>query len=196
MNLHALVAMAPTLRLQTDRLVLRRLRDADVATLVAHEQDRRIMQWIRDPEPLTAIRDRVRGLLADWTGADGQWLALGIEPKGAAAIAGIVVGRVTAAIHETMEIGYRLTTEVHRRGYGFETCTRLLDLLFGEIAVHKVTALCTTENEPSWRLMEKLGMQREARLREYTRLGGRWRDEFVYGLLAREWRDRDRDAAT
>lgn len=32
--------------------------------------------------------------------------------------------------------------------------------------------------------MHALGMQREGCLRQFSRLGGAWQDEFVYGLLA------------
>ena len=146
------------------------------------------MRWIRDPQPLEAIEARSRGLADPWQGLDGQWLALAVVPKAQQQMVGIVVCRVTVAANETMEIGYRLQVDVHRRGYGFEACTRLFDHLIGEIGVRKLVAYCVAANEPSWRLLEKLGMQREAVLREYTFLDGSWRDEFVYGLLAREWR--------
>ena len=129
-------------------------------------------------------------MLGAWTGADGEWLTLAVAPRSEPVMAGIVVCRVTQAANETMELGYRLHPSVHRRGYAFEACTRLLDHLFGTVRVHKVVAYCTADNEPSWRLMAKLGMQREGLLREYTHLGGQWRDEFVYGLLAHERRGR------
>jgi RimJ/RimL family protein N-acetyltransferase len=145
------------------------------------------MRWIRDPQPLAAITERATGLAAPWQGLDGEWLALAVVPNERPAMVGIVVCRVTVAANATMEIGYRLQPDVHRRGYAFEACTALCGFLFAEIGVRKLVAWCVAENEPSWRLMEKLGMQREARFREYTQLDGQWRDEFVYGLLAREW---------
>jgi len=187
-NLSALVAAAPHLRIETPRLVLRRLDPGDVSTAIAHEQDRAIMRWIRDPQPLAAIEERSRALAASWRGQDGEWLAIAIVPRERAAMIGIVVCRVTVAANETMEIGYRLQPDVHRQGFCFEACSALCEFLFTQIAVRKLVAYCVADNEPSWRLMEKLGMTREARFREYTQLGGQWRDEFVYGLLAREWR--------
>lgn len=188
MDLQALVAAAPDLRLRSERLLLRRLHEADVQTAVAHELDRRIMRWIRDPMPAADVEHRVRLAVAPWTGEDGRWLLLVVAARAAPEhMLGIVCCRVTEREHETMEIGYRMHFDAQRRGYAFEACSRLLDHLFGEIGVRKVVALCVADNEPSWRLMAKLGMQREGRLREYSRLDGRWHDEFVYGLLAREW---------
>lgn len=190
MKLDHLVALAPTLRLSTDRLVLRRMQEHDVATAIAHESDRSIMRWIRDPQPPEEIERRTRDLLKPWSGADGQWLVPVIADRVTDEMLGIVCCKVTMAELETMEIGYRLHPGVFRRGYATEACTALIDLLFGAIEVRKLVALCVIENEPSWRLMAKLGMQREARLREYSFLDGAWRDEIVAGLLRTEWLER------
>ena len=188
MELSRFVAAAVDLRLDTDHVGLRRLCRDDVPVALAHEQDRRIMQWIRDPEPLAAMQDRIQAMLGAYTGADGEWLTLAIAPKDRAEMAGIVVCRVTTAAHEAMEIGYRLHPALHRRGYAFAACSRLIDHLFREVRLHKVVAHCVADNEPSWRLMEKLGMRREGLHRECTKLAGGWRDVYWYGLLANEWR--------
>ena len=187
MNLGDLVAKAPSLSLAGPRLALRRFTAADIPFAIEHEQDRAVMQWIRDPQPIEAMRERAETMAAPWRGNDGEWLAFTVVPPELGRAVGIVVCRVTIAAHETMEIGYKLEPGVQRRGYGLEACTTLCSFLFGDVRVRKLIALCAVENVPSWRLMEKLGMQREACLREYSFLSGAWRDEFVYGLLAREW---------
>jgi RimJ/RimL family protein N-acetyltransferase len=188
MQLQRLVAAAVDLRLESERLVLRRLVRDDVPVALAHEQDRRIMQWIRDPEPLAAMQDRIQAMFSAWTGADGEWLTLAVAPKAMTEMAGIVVCRVTNAANEAMEIGYRLHPSVHRRGFALEACTLLVGHLFGVVGLHKVVAHCVADNEASWRLMEKLGMRREGLFRDGTKLGGGFRDVCWYGLLANEWR--------
>lgn len=188
MRLEEFVAAVPDLALTTERLLLRPMRAADVPTCVAHEQNRATMRWIRDPVPLAEIEARVRSCLEPWDGADGKWLLLMVERRADQQVLGIVCCRVTDADHETMEIGYRLDDAFHRQGYGEEATRALITHLFGAVGVRKLIALCAVENEASWRLMRKLGMTEEARLREYSRLDGAWRDEFVYGLLRREWR--------
>ncbi|MBL8748248.1 MAG: GNAT family N-acetyltransferase [Planctomycetes bacterium] len=184
MELARFVASAVDLRIETERLVLRRMVRADADVALAHEQDRAMMQWIRDPQPMAAMQERIQAMFGAWTGGDGEWLTLAVAPKATDAMLGIVVCRVTQAANEAMEIGYRLHPSVHRRGYAFEACARLVDHLFAAVRVHKVVAHCVLENEASWRLMEKLGMRREAVFRDYTKLGGAWRDACFYGLLA------------
>lgn len=188
MHLARLVGLAPTLTLPTERLVLRRLRAADAPTALAHEQDRRIMRWIHDPLPPGTMRDRVEAMQAPWAGDDGEWLALAITLRGDDQPIGFAFWRVTALANDTLEIGYRLAPAVHRHGYGQEAMRELIRFLFEVGCAHKLIACCVAENTPSWRLLEKLGMQREGLLREHSHLDGAWRDECVYGLLARDWR--------
>ncbi len=189
MDLLRLIDLAPSLSLRTARLHLRRFTADDVPMAIAQENDRRIMRWIRDAQEPAAVQARAEGLAAPWRGLDGEWLTLTVVPHDTGMAAGIVVMRVTTAASATMEFGYRLSLDVHRRGYGFEACVATCAFLFATIGVRKLVAYCAADNVASWRLMEKLGMQREAQLREYTLLDGGWRDEFVYGLLAREWQE-------
>jgi len=188
MDLPLLVASAPALELPSARLVLRRFTAADIGLVTAQESDRALMRWIRDPEPADVVRARGEAMASPWLGRDGEWLAFTIVPHREQRAVGIVVCRLGTAANETMEIGYRLDASVHRCGYTLEACARLAAFLFEVVRVHKLVAWCVADNEPSWRLLEKLGMRREACLRQYTRLGGAWRDELVYGLLADEWR--------
>jgi RimJ/RimL family protein N-acetyltransferase len=52
----------------------------------------------------------------------------------------------------------------------------------------KVWATADARNVASWRVMEKLGMQREAYLRSHRLLRGERVDVVQYGLLRREWK--------
>ncbi len=183
-----LVAIAPTLRLETPRLVLRRLDARDEAVAIAHEQDRRIMRWIRDQQPMEAIRERTQKILSPWSGAEGEFLVMAVTPRDDDAMLGIVVARFASIADMTMEVGYRLHPDVHRKGYTFEAMSRWIDFLCDEHSVRKLTGWVAAPNEPSWRLLEKLGFLHEATFREHMQLAGEWVDARVYGLLARERR--------
>ena len=181
----ALRQRATDLRLVTPRLTLRRFAARDLDTARAHELDRRIMGQIRDPEPAEALDARIRALIEPWQADEGEWLGLVIALDDA--MIGLAAFRVVSHANQTVEIGYRLALEHQRRGYALEACRALLAFLIGTLEVRKVVAFCVVDNQPSARLLEKLGMRCEGRLREFSMLGGRWQDEFAYGLLAREW---------
>ena len=62
-----------------------------------------------------------------------------------------------------------------------------LDLAFGDLGLHRVTAGCFADNVASWRVMEKAGMRREQHgIRDawHAELG--WVDGYTYAVLADE----------
>ena len=59
---------------------------------------------------------------------------------------------------------------------------------FDQMGLHRIAARTGRHNERSWRLMERLGMRREAHFRESQVVEGVWCDEFAYAVLAGEWR--------
>ena len=89
-----------------------------------------------------------------------------------------------------VDIGYTFDPAYQGREYATEAVGELVRYLFEDRAKHKVTADCDTRNDGSWRLLERLGFTREAAFRAAFRDGDSWGDEYVYGLLADEWRQR------
>jgi RimJ/RimL family protein N-acetyltransferase len=71
-------------------------------------------------------------------------------------------------------------------------CRRCSGSAFEQLRLRRVTAECFTANEPSWRLMERLGMRRETHtVRESLHRSGTWLDGFGYALLAEEWQTQE-----
>ncbi|RNM12812.1 GNAT family N-acetyltransferase [Nocardioides pocheonensis] len=88
------------------------------------------------------------------------------------------------------EIGWCLDPAVQGQGLATEAVRELVRLSFEELGFRRLVAHCFAANEPSWRLMERLGMRREAHTRqESLHRSGTWMDGLSYGLLADEWRD-------
>jgi RimJ/RimL family protein N-acetyltransferase len=89
------------------------------------------------------------------------------------------------------EIGYALGIHYRGRGYATEAAGALMDYAFAELGLHRIQATTSADNPDSYKVMERLGMRREAHLREATLRDGAWVDELIYAILAREWRARD-----
>ncbi|WP_449407412.1 GNAT family N-acetyltransferase [Microbacterium maritypicum] len=86
------------------------------------------------------------------------------------------------------ELGWVLDPAHTGRGYATEAIRAVIDACFGPLGLRRVHAGCFADNEPSWRLMERIGMRRE----EYSRKtalhrSGEWLDGINYGILAEEW---------
>ncbi|KJB95067.1 hypothetical protein N826_06900 [Skermanella aerolata KACC 11604] len=90
-------------------------------------------------------------------------------------------------------MGFILMKEHHGRGFATEAVHAVLDHAFGALGLHRFTLRIDPENLPSQRVAQKLGFKLEGRMRESFPVGGRFRDELVFGLLEREWREKDPD---
>lgn len=88
----------------------------------------------------------------------------------------------------THEIGWAIGRPHQRQGYATEAARALLAHAFETLRCHRVIATCQPENVASWRVMDKLGMRREAHFRQgLFREIGEWWDEYFYALLAEEY---------
>mgnify|MGYP001058006127 CR=1 len=102
-----------------------------------------------------------------------------------------VRGRVTLALLNDSirewEIGWAIHPQDWGKGIATEAAQRLLEFAFAELQAHRVVAFSHAENAASLRIMEKLGMQQDGRLRETRLWKDQWSDEVVYSILDREW---------
>jgi RimJ/RimL family protein N-acetyltransferase len=66
----------------------------------------------------------------------------------------------------------------------------MLALGFDGLGLHRIVGRLDARNTASARVLEKLGMRREAHFVSNEYLKGEWTDELVYALLDEEWRAR------
>jgi RimJ/RimL family protein N-acetyltransferase len=89
------------------------------------------------------------------------------------------------------ELGYWLVPEVHGRGYGKEAVSLVIDYVFRVYDHPAVGAVAYDFNEASRGLLESLGFVEEGRVRNDRFIDGEYVDTVQYGLLRREWRERE-----
>ncbi|MGW1596205.1 GNAT family N-acetyltransferase [Streptomyces sp. NPDC002343] len=174
----------------TDRLVLRLFTPADVEDRYAYQCLPEVARYLYRP-PLTregcaeSIAARAEG--TGWR-ADGDTLLLAVCRADEPGAVGEVVLTLTSAHARQAEIGWVFDPRHAGRGYATEAAAALVALAFGQLGVHRVFARLDALNTASARVCERLGMRREAHLVENDLDGDRWGSEYVYALLAREWR--------
>lgn len=86
------------------------------------------------------------------------------------------------------DIGYELAPDVWGRGYATEAAQAMIKVGFTDLGLHRISSWCIADNAASARVLEKVGMRPEGRLRENEYFKGRWWDTLLYGLLEHEWR--------
>jgi RimJ/RimL family protein N-acetyltransferase len=175
-----------TLPITTERLVLRRFTHDDVQDIikfVSHPSVARIVTGIADASE-SAARQYVDVQSSYQPFELDKCFDLAIQRK-----AGPAMGILTLVCkdHRQGSIGWALGIEHRGRGYVTEGARALVSYGFNELKLHRIYATTSHRNVGSWRVMERLGMRREAHLREAEFRDGGWLDVFVYGILADEW---------
>ena len=95
----------------------------------------------------------------------------------------------SARAHRQGEIGFGLHPTHQGHGYAAEAGRELLRVGFEELDLHRIFGRLDDRNVASTRLMERLGLRREAHLIENEFNKGAWESELVYAILQREWRE-------
>ena len=92
------------------------------------------------------------------------------------------------------EIGSTSPARTQGSGYAAEAVLRLLDCAFGKVDLHRVVATTDQRNEPSSRLLERLGMRREGSVVRAAWFKGEWASEYLYAVLGKSgWEKRRRE---
>ena len=89
--------------------------------------------------------------------------------------------------YRTREIGWVFDPDCQGQGYATEAARAVLRLAFEKLGLHRMVATCDPRNTASYRVMEKLGMRREAHHVKDVQIRGEWCDEYFYAILEEEW---------
>lgn len=185
------MVFVPEYPIATGRLRLRPFTRGDVDAVFAYRSRADVCRYLFD-EPMTrescaeAVQQRIGQLSLD---EEGDRIVLAVEPISGGGLMGEVSLILRGAESRQAEIGYIFHPDSHGHGFATEAARALLDLGFEGAGMHRIYARCDARNTPSWRLMERLGMRREAHLRDHALVKGRWDEEFIYALLESEWRE-------
>jgi RimJ/RimL family protein N-acetyltransferase len=94
--------------------------------------------------------------------------------------------------HETdvpqADVGYEINPKYWGQGFATEAAIPMMDIGFNSLGVYRLWSQCIAENRASARVLEKLGMRLEGRLRQHEFFKGRYWDTLIYAILVDEWR--------
>lgn len=171
----------------SDRIALRRFSTSDGAALHAYLSLPEVVRF--EPyEPMSLAQCET---LAIERSADNRFWAVCLKD-------GLLIGNLFLAPEgpaewRTWTLGYVMHSAYWGNGYATEAALALLDHCFNDLEAHRVIAGCDPANVSSWRLMERLGMRREAHLLGNVSFSRNpdgepvWTDSYQYAVLDTEW---------
>lgn len=174
--------------LQTDRLLLRPLRDRDAPSVLAIFSDQNFMRFCTPP-PWDSM-DQARAMInRDIKAmAANERIRLGVERVEDEALIGICTLFDWDKECRSAEVGYGLISEAWGRGYMHEALVALLNYGFSELNLNRVKADIDPRNMNSARSLERIGFTKEGHFRESCVVNGVLTDSALYCLLRREWK--------
>lgn len=86
------------------------------------------------------------------------------------------------------EVSYIVNPDCWGKGIATEVATLLIDFGFDEHELHRIYATCDPRNIGSSKVLEKVGMTKEGRIREDLLMKDGWRDSLLYSILEHEWK--------
>ena len=177
------------MEIRTERLLLREIREDDGPAVLAWHREPAYRRFYDHADETEAdVRAFLEPFLDQQKEEPRRMFNFGIALPDTGELIGIAGVRQRVPEQPRGDIGYELAPWHWGTGYATEAAEAVLALGFETLGLHKLTAACVAENTGSVRVLRKLGMRVEARLREYGQVRGRWHDELLWGILASEWR--------
>jgi RimJ/RimL family protein N-acetyltransferase len=174
--------------IKTERLSLRDLEANDgprVFSYHRHPDVARFQSW--GTESVDVIQAYIRGLATVEPGTPGKWYQVGIYLRDGDKLIGDAGFRVLPDVPEQVEVGITVAPEFQGKGYAIETFGALLTYLFVDLRKHRVFGSVDPSNVSSMRLLERLGLRKEAHFVKSLWFRGEWVDDVVFAVLAEEW---------
>lgn len=180
------------LLLKTERLTIRDFLEEDWPDVMEMRTQEEVARY--EPWDTTAwaerekVARRIREQRALTFEMVGKYVEFAVV-LGEKAIGSVGLKRLSDA-HQDAEVGWTFDARYWGRGYATEAARALMDWGFRTLELHRIISVCDARNVPSYRLMERLGMRREARHVKSFFSKGEWTDDLVYAVLEEEWSHR------
>ena len=174
--------------LETERLILRRMKPGDLSDVFDYARRSEVSEfllWYPHDEPsftrryLKIIDTKYkRGEFYDWAvvcKADGRMIGT----------AGFTRFDI---FNNSAEIGYVLNSEYWGQGLAAEAARAVITFGFEALGLHRIEARYMPDNSASGRVAEKCGMRFEGILRESVYAKGKYVDVAVASILLQEYK--------
>ena len=181
--------MSEAIELDTERLLLRHWKNADMAPFAAMNGDAEVMEFfpsVLDLQTSDELAQRMQEQLSEhgW----GTWAC---EVKAESRFIGFV------GLHpnddtprgDTVEIGWRLSRDAWGFGYATEAARAALNFAFSELSLPSVVSFTTVKNMRSRAVMERLGFRNTGENFDHPRVPKEspLLEHVLYELIAEEF---------
>jgi RimJ/RimL family protein N-acetyltransferase len=175
------------LPIEIDELILRRVVYDDRADLIEYYGDPEVSKFqFWEAWSLEQIDQLIAQQLEIRIGDPGVPLILVAVLTSEAKVIGDCQLTINSVEDRQGEIGFAFNPAFSGRGLATKVVTAAIRFDFARLNLHRIVASVDVRNEKSWRLMERVGMRREAHFLHDAHAKHEWTDDFVYAILESE----------
>lgn len=139
-------------------------------------------------DPLKTI-DQAEKMIDNFTtGFSGKRsIRWGIQLKETGELAGTIGLNNLQLWSKKCEVGYDLHPNYWGKGYVKEALQTVISYCFDELNLSRIGATTFPANEASWKLLLKIGFEKEGLLRNYLYQGSQNHDAFMFSIIREDW---------
>ena len=176
------------IELESERLIYRKFTEEDFPVVFDWTNNEENMKYREGPLDEAQARDYLNWLISNTNADDIVHCEYAVVRKSDCKLIG---SAVLMHMPDNPEIGWTLHRNYWRQGYAAEMGKTMLRLGFDILNFHRITSVCNALNISSYKVMERIGMRREAHfvkaIKGSCALNYEWCDEFHCAILQEEW---------
>jgi ribosomal-protein-alanine N-acetyltransferase len=138
--------------------------------------------WPADDLTRTSFRYRVRRH-AEEMARDEAYSFFIFRESDDVLLGGLSFGYVRRGVSQSASLGYWMGEPYAGKGYMTRAVRLACAYIFEKQGLHRIEAACLPSNEPSKRLLTRVGFHQEGYARSYLNINGEWRDHLLFALL-------------
>jgi [ribosomal protein S5]-alanine N-acetyltransferase len=181
--------MAKIQPMETNRLILRELSEEDYEDIYELKSDQKVVKHLTwGPNSREQTLHSLKKQIAFQNEENRQIYVLAVVIKNTKKVIGNALFMVRDQDFNTAEIGYFINSSYWKQGYGIEIVNGLLYLGFNTMDIHRIYAVCDSENAGSVNLLRRIGFRQEGHFIKNLKVKGQWRDHFLFAMLKEEFK--------
>ena len=172
--------------IKSERLILRSVTELDIAKIHLLNSSEEIARFNTSGIPESI--EETKAILENWILENSKETTLrftfAIELKKDTQLIGLIGINLGKIKYKNAEVWFKFDTKFWNKGYATEALKEILNFGFIDLKLHRIEAGCAVENIGSIKVLEKVGMLREAHTRKLLPLKSGWSDNYGYAKLS------------
>ena len=173
--------------LEAERTVIRQIEPKDLRDLLEIYSDEKIFEYeFQNSYEIDQVKHWMQDVIMSYNYEHNDMYEYGIVEKKSQKLIGIVSMTYIDPEQRVCEIGAWLNTKYTGLGYSTEIGLQLVDYIFKR-GSEKIFCSTAFQNEKSWKLIERLGFEKEGHVKMAIWSKGKYFDEVFYGLMKSDY---------